>query len=63
MKCAFETTSDDDAERCKIAFQFGRTVTVRGMDILTRKSTEYIGRVLSVSYSSGKPWQIGIETS
>ena len=62
MKRLFRTTSDADAERCKEASKFGKQITVRGVNSVTGKLTEYVGHILSVSYSSGRPWEIGIDT-
>lgn len=60
-KHIFETTSNADAERCKEASRYGRRVTVTGVDTLTGQTREYVGHVLSVQYSSGRPWVIGID--
>ena len=61
VKHVLETTSDADADRCKEAFAKGRRVTVTRLDVSTRQTREYVGHVLSVQYSSGRPWLIAID--
>jgi hypothetical protein len=57
--------NDNDAERCKESFQFGKPIAVGGTDTLTGRIKSYTGVVVSVESAEtdapGERWRITID--
>jgi hypothetical protein len=66
MKLHFYLSNDDDAERCRQAFQSGDIIAVGGTDTLTGRPKSYAGVIIEMhaayTESAAERWRVTIDT-